>query len=1116
MVFKTFDPVPERPNFPQEEERVLGIWRDTDAFQTSYRESVAEGRPRYTFYDGPPFATGMPHYGHILAGTIKDIVTRYAHQTGFCVERRFGWDCHGLPVECEIDKALNITSRKDIQEKIGIAQYNEQCRSIVMRYASEWRTVVERMGRWIDFDNDYKTLDTSYMESIWWVFQQLYNKGFVYRAFKVMPYSTACTTPLSNFEANQNYKDVRDPSIVITFPSREDASVEFLAWTTTPWTLPANCALCVNPTLQYVRVRRIAKDNAESKQWILAETRVPWLAAQLKLTVGTDLLIEGDPVTGASLAGHRYVPPFEFYFAPKKGSPHEGLRETAFRIVADGYTSDETGTGIVHCAPAFGEDDYRVCLENKVIAKEDSGALPCPVDDDGLLTSEVGEFSGLYVKDADKVIKEHLKKKGRLLVNSDFVHAYPHCWRSDKPLIYKAVPSWFVRVEPLREKLIRNNQLTHWVPAAVKEKRFHNWLSEARDWCISRNRYWGTPIPLWTSEDFTQIVCIGSVAELQQYTKEPITDLHRHFVDSITIPDPRNTEDVTYPPLKRIDEVFDCWFESGSMPYAQLHYPFENRDAFANGFPADFVAEGLDQTRGWFYTLMVLSTALFDKPAFRNLIVNGLVLAADGKKMSKRLKNYPDPMDVIREHGADALRLFLVNSPVVKAESLRFREEGVREVVRDVLLPWYHAFRFFVQMTTRYEADTGERLRAASDADRIRTSTNIMDKWIFGAAQNLVKFVQDEMAGYRLYTVVPVLVRFLDNLTNWYVRLNRERMRGAQTEDRRSEDNRECCTALNVLFEVLFITVRLMSAFTPFITEVMYQNLKKLLPEEQQKPSVHQLMMPSPETDFIDETVEETMRLMQRIVICGRTLREKKKVSLKTPLKRMVLIYPNPELANALETVMPYLRDELNILDIEMKPLDRSVVSLSAVPNFKVLGARAGPAMPALCKAIQALTMEQIQTFEDSGTITVNGFALGREELAVKCQPAQGKGNGNILVECVDRFVVMLDFTEDAKLQQMALAREIANRVQKLRKQANLTAEDRVNMFVALNTPTLIEAFESQRPYIRQCLKRPVERVEDVSQFVSSNAVLHQELFSLNDQHTVQVLFTKMTDVSTA
>ncbi|KAG7578360.1 Aminoacyl-tRNA synthetase class Ia [Arabidopsis thaliana x Arabidopsis arenosa] len=813
-------------SFPREEKKVLSFWTQIDAFKNQLK--LTENCKEYVFYDGPPFATGLPHYGHILAGTIKDIVTRYQTMNGKHVTRRFGWDCHGLPVENEIDRKLNIKRRDQVLE-MGIDKYNEQCRSIVTRYVEEWEKIITRTGRWIDFSNDYKTMDLSFMESVWWGFAQLFDKNLVYRGFKVWSFFLS-----ELLLAGQNYKDVVDPEIMVTFPVIDDQdNAAFVAWTTTPWTLPSNLALCVNAKFVYLKVR----NNYTGKVYVVAESRLSSLPIDKPKaeTAGDTKKVKGakpdneedsyqvlEKFNGASLVGKKYEPLFDYF---------SDFSSVAFRVVADDYVTNDSGTGIVHCAPAFGEDDYRVCLENKIINKGDN--LVVAVDDDGLFTERITHFSGLYVKDADKDIIKAVKAKGRLVKSGSFTHSYPFCWRSDTPLIYRAVPSWFVRVEQLKEKLLENNDKTKWVPKYVKDKRFHNWLENARDWAVSRSRFWGTPLPIWISDDGEEVVVMDSVEKLEKLSGVKVFDLHRHHIDQITIPSSRGHE---FGVLRRVEDVFDCWFESGSMPYAYIHYPFENKELFEKNFPGDFVAEGLDQTRGWFYTLMVLSTALFDKPAFKYLICNGLVLAEDGKKMSKKLKNYPSPLDVIDEYGADAVRLYLINSPVVRAETLRFKKEGVLGVVKDVFLPWYNAYRFLVQNAKRLEIEIC-RSFVPSNLSTLQSS-NVLDQWIHSATQTLVKDVHDKMDEYRLDTVVPLLLEFLDNLTNIYVRFNRKRLKGRTRKD-------DCHTALSTLYNVLLTSCKVMTPFTPFFTETLYQNLRKVC--EGSEESIHYCSFPQKE-----------------------------------------------------------------------------------------------------------------------------------------------------------------------------------------------------------------------------------------------------------------------------
>ncbi|XP_078470570.1 isoleucine--tRNA ligase, cytoplasmic isoform X1 [Lampetra planeri] len=1038
-------PVPEKINFAEEEERILVLWTELDAFQESLKQS--KSRPQYTFYDGPPFATGLPHYGHILAGTIKDVVTRFAHQSGFHVDRRFGWDCHGLPVEYEIDKMLNIKGPEDVA-KMGIAEYNNQCRSIVMRYAKEWETTVVRLGRWIDFKNDYKTLYPSFMETVWWVFRQLFDKGFVYSGVKVMPYSTACTTPLSNFEANQNYKDVTDPAVIVSFPLLEDESVSLIAWTTTPWTLPSNLSVCVNPELIYVRV----KDVATGSLYILMEVRLQALYKR------EDEYIVIDKFKGITLKDKRYRPLFDYFV--KRAEPG------AFRVLCDGYVTSESGTGVVHQAPYFGVDDFRVCLDNRVVL---SDAVPiCPVDATGCFTADVSDFAGQYVKDTDKAIMKMLKERGRLVHTSSFKHNYPFCWRSDTPLIYKAVPSWFVRVEHMVDKLVECNSQCLWVPEFVGDKRFANWLKGAHDWAISRNRYWGTPIPLWVSDDMKEVVCVGSIEELEALTGTKVTDLHRESVDNLTIPS-RTGRGV----LRRVSEVFDCWFESGSMPYAQVHYPFENRRQFEDSFPADFIAEGIDQTRGWFYTLLVLSTALFGKPPFRNVIVNGLVLASDGQKMSKRKKNYPDPVEVVNRYGADALRLYLINSPVVRAENLRFKEEGVRDVLKDVFLPWYNAYRFLVQNVDRLHREEG--LAFLYNEQTAEPSDNIMDKWIISFAQSLIAFFKTEMAAYRLYTVVPRLVKFVDTLTNWYVRTNRRRLKG-------EGGARDCQRALETLFSVLFSMCRLMAPFTPFITELMYQNLRHLVDPasacEKDTRSIHYLMLPLTRETLIDERIEKAVARMQSVVELGRVVRDRKTLPVKYPLREVVVIHQDPQALEDIQLLQKYILEELNVRVLTTSTdKKRYGVILRAEPDHMVLGQRLKGAFRSVMTAIQKLDDAQLQEFQSKGSIVVEGHELRGEDLRLMYRFEQVAGASSQYETHSDSEVlILLDVTPDQVMLDEGVAREVINRIQKLRKKAHLVPSDEISVYYAVGPggDYLAGVVERHREFVCTTIKAPL------------------------------------------
>ncbi|MGK5085023.1 isoleucine--tRNA ligase, partial [Bdellovibrionota bacterium FG-1] len=664
MSQKPFWPVRSDIQIPAQEEQILDFWDKNSIFQKSMTQS-ATSKP-FSFYDGPPFATGLPHYGHLLAGVLKDVVPRYWTMKGYSVPRRFGWDCHGVPVEHEINKSLKLESRKQIIE-YGVDKYNAACRSIVQRYSQEWKSTVRRVGRWVDMENPYFTMDVSFMQSVWWVFKQMWEKGLIYEGYKVVPYSVGISTVLSNFEANLNYKQVQDPAITVRFkvtegalpsPVSKSSPLYILAWTTTPWTLPSNLGLAVGKEIEYLCLR----EKATGDQTIIAKAL---LASTYKNPADdVDVLCQ---LTGKELLGLRYQPLFP-YFSAKKS-------EGAFRVIHSDHVTIESGTGIVHMAPAFGEEDYFAC-------QKEGMPIVNPVDDDGMFTAEVADYQGRRVKETDKDIIAALKQQGLLFKQETIEHSYPFCWRTDTPLIYRAVSSWFVSVEKIKESIIKNNATTQWVPDHLRDGRFGKWLENARDWAISRNRFWGTPLPVWRNTE-GEVICIGSKAELEKLSGQKVDDLHIEFIDKITIPSPTGKS-----PLTRIESVLDCWFESGAMPYAQWGYPESNQEEFKKNFPADFIAEGLDQTRGWFYTLMVIGTALFDQAPFRNVVVNGLVLAEDGKKMSKSLRNYPDPNEVLNRHGADALRLYLIDSPVVKAQELRFSEKGVTDVVRRILLRW--------------------------------------------------------------------------------------------------------------------------------------------------------------------------------------------------------------------------------------------------------------------------------------------------------------------------------------------------------------------------------------------------------------------------------------------
>ena len=978
-------------SFVQMEHDILNVWAQTGAFAQTLA-NTREKKP-YIFYDGPPFATGLPHHGHLVASTIKDIVPRYWTMNGRYVLRRFGWDCHGLPIEHEIDKQLNMSAQQAV-EQLGVAGYNDECRAIVQRYVKEWRHTITRLGRWIDFDDDYKTMDPWYMESVWSVFKQLWDKGLIYEGVKVMPVSTALGTPLSNFEATSNYMDVQDPAITALL-KLEDEDAYLAVWTTTPWTLPSNLAVCVGPDIEYVRVL----DTVEDKRIYLARARMAHYADD-------DRFVEEASLLGAELVGRRYAPLFD-YFADQ-------VEQGAFVVVSDDYVTTESGTGMVHQAPAFGEDDYRV------LRAHDIEAFACPVSVHGEFTEEVPHFAGQHVKDADKDIIKHLKEAGSLYRQEVIQHSYPYCYRSDTPLIYRAIPSWYVNVTSIRDKLLNANEQMRWVPEHIKHGRFGNWLEGAVDWAISRNRVWGTPLPIWINDVTGNAICVGSIEELAGYTGVTIEDLHREHVDPLTFA--VAGEEGIY---RRVPEVLDCWFESGSMPYAQLHYPFENQEVFEAGFPAEFIAEGLDQTRGWFYTLTVLGAALYDKPAFRNVIVNGMVMAEDGKKMSKRLRNYTPPDELMERYGADALRLYLINSGLVRGEEQRFADAGVRDMTRRALLPWYNAFSFLKTYAAidEWSPDKG-----------LHFGENVLDQWLMSRLQTLKANISGEMEAYRLYNVVPQLFTFIEDLTNWYIRLNRSRFWGEDiTPDKIS--------AYSTLYTALLELTQVMAPFTPFLSEFLFRELAALSGADPKPESVHLCDYPKPEESYIKPELETAVDRMQQVILLGRQKREDVKIGLRTPLARLTVVNRDAELLRGMASLDGYLRDELNVREVLYDADEGAYIEVIAKPNFPLLGKRLGKRMKEFQRAIVGLSAEQIGELQKNGAIEIEGERFSDEEIEVLQQAREGTNTVSN-----SRIAVDLDCELTPELIRGGYAREVTRSIQQARKDLGFEVSDRIHV----------------------------------------------------------------------
>lgn len=1015
---------PEHVGFSEREEKILSFWKKNNTFEASLESR--EKSPHFSFYDGPPFATGLPHYGHLLAGTIKDVIPRYKTMKGFYVKRRFGWDCHGLPVENEIEKNLGLSGASSI-EKYGIANFNEKCREIVLRYTKEWQQIVERMGRWVDFSNTYHTMDLTFMESVFWVFKSLYEKGLVYEGFKVMPFSAKLGTPLSNFEAGENYKDVDDPSLTVRFRLEKEPNTYFLIWTTTPWTLVSNLALMAGPEIAYVKIR----DLDLGTFYILAESRLSYYYPDpSKYEIKEHL-------TGKDLEGISYIPLFS-YFANHK-------EKGAFRVLLEESVSLEEGTGLVHSAPAFGEVDFYACQKAGI-------ELVCPVDNNGQFTEEIPEYLGLFVKDADKAIIKRIKEQGDLVKQGTCHHRYPFCWRSDTPLIYKAVRTWFVKVEALKDKMVEVNKQIHWTPAHIKEGRFGKWLEGARDWAISRNRYWGTPIPIWRAPSGSLRV-IGSIEELEKLSKRKINDLHRHLIDDITF----EIEGETY---TRIPEVFDCWFESGSMPYAQNHYPFENKELHKETFPADFIAEGLDQTRGWFYTLTVLSTALFQKPAFKNVVVNGIILASDGSKMSKRLKNYPDPMEVVHKYGADAVRLYMLHSPAVKADDLCFQESGVELVLRQILIPMQNALTFFLTYAEIYkwEPKKGDWQRA------YQNPTSVLDRWLISKVNQLIHKVEKGMNEYDLSQAVEPFVGFVNDLTNWYIRRSRRRF----WEEEASQDREN---AFATLYYTLSELAKIAAPFVPFITEEMWQALKI----EEMESSVHLADFSTYQEQMRDCDLEEAMEFVQQAVSLGHSLRKEQKLKVRQPLASATLICKNPKNIAFLQEHHSLIADELNVKQVYFEENEEKFVQLFAKPNYKILGKKLGKKMKEAQSLIESFPYATLASILSGGTQEIvfddkEVFTVTSDEVEVRREVKEGLAAANS-----GSLTIALDIHLNEELIQEGLSREIVNKVNTMRREMGFEVTDRIGIKME-TTPLVEKSFHEYKEYI--CREVLAEKIE--------------------------------------
>ena len=1018
-----YKPVDPKADFPKQEEEVLKYWKDNKIFEKSI--SQREGAEEYVFFDGPPFATGLPHFGHFIPSTIKDIIPRYQTMKGKKVERRFGWDCHGLPVENLIEKELGINSKHEIEE-YGIDKFNEKCKASVLKYTAEWRQTITRLGRWVDFDHDYKTMNPDYMESIWWVAKSLWDKGLIYEGKYILPYCPRCSTVLSTHELAQGYKDVQDQTVTVRFKITKapdgvkDADMAngktyFLAWTTTPWTLPSNLGLCMGPEVDYVKIL----DKESGDFYIFAEAR---LSAYYKEESAYEIIYRAK---GKDFIGAEYEPLFPYFASLKdpkvcEEESKQKCEKGAFRMFNADYVSTEDGTGIVHIAPAFGEEDHKVFAGSGVPEVE-------PIDAECKFTKKIPEYAGRFVKDCDKEIIARLKNEGKLVKRDTIVHSYPHCWRCSSPLIYRGIGSWFVKVADHHEALLRANSQIKWQPAHIKEGRFGKWLAGSRDWAVSRNRYWGNPIPIWKCEDpdCKHTLCVGSRQELKELSGVYPEDLHKQFVDKITIKCPKCGKT-----MHRIPEVFDCWFESGSMPYAQQHYPFENKEYFESHFPANFISEGLDQTRGWFYTLTILASHLFDKPAFQNCVVNGLVLASDGRKMSKSLRNYTDPVEVINKFGSDALRLFLIHSPVVKADDLRYSDDGVRDVIKNIILPLWNSYSFYVT----YANIDGIQPTGHLFDDKL--PSNPLDAWLLSITQRLVKDVTNGLDDYDFSGAVDPIVSFIDELNNWYIRRSRRRFWKSENDSDKKE-----------AYEALYIALKTFSQvaapFVPFITEEMWQNLKNVSDKE----SVHLTDYPVYNEKWHNEELEFKMATVQKAVSMGRSLRNTFNLKNRQPLASVALVTRDANEKRVLAEMEDSIREELNVKKVEFHDREDELVEYSCKANFKVLGKELGPKMKAAAAVIQTLASEQIQSILEGTSLTIDVDGTSVELTAEKVIVDRSEKDG-LKVLNDGTLTVGLDSKITDELKKEGYVRDLVRGIQNLRKESGLNVTDRINLTV--------------------------------------------------------------------
>ena len=990
----TYPPQPSKLDLPAIEHQILDFWEKDGTFAESIENRRRQGKPAFVFYDGPPFANGSPHYGHLLTGFVKDAIPRYQTMAGRVVERRFGWDCHGLPAEMASEKELGLSGREEI-ENLGIDRFNDHCRSLVLRTTDEWFRYVTRQARWVDFVDSYKTMDTSFMESVIWAFKRLHERGFVYEHYRVLPYCWECETPLSNFETRQDdsYRLRTDPAVTVAFrlpavegTSPSDTDLYLLAWTTTPWTLPSNLALAVNPEMVYAIVEA-------DRRYVIAKER---LAAYAEYLGDASIVAE---VRGFDLVGRSFEPLFPFF----AGKPN------AFKVIAASFVAMDEGTGIVQMAPGFGEDDQLVCEANGI-------SVVCPVDDRGRYTSEVPWYEGQQVFDANSAIVKHLRENGALIEVSNYEHSYPHCWRTDTPLIYKAVSSWFVDVTAIKDKLLAKNQEINWVPEHIKNGAFGKWLEGARDWSITRNRYWGAPIPVWKSDnpEYPRVDVYGSIAELTtDFGVEP-TDLHRPYIDELVRPNPDDPTGKST--MRRVTDVLDCWFESGSMPFAQLHYPFDNKEKFENTFPADFIVEFIGQTRGWFYTLHVLSVGLFDEPPFKHCMAHGILLGDDGRKLSKRLKNYPDPWEVFEEIGADAMRWFLLSSSVLRGQEMVLERKAMFDTVKRVINPIWNAFSF---LTLYAQADS-------SIGHPDTTSTNLIDRYLLAKLGQLIDRTTAAFDSYDLSKATQEIEAFLDALNNWYIRRSRDRFWSRRGQDNLTDTDKQ--QAYNTLHTTLVTLTQLCAPLLPMISEMIF----KALTGER---SVHLTDWPTGNKITRDDKLVAEIETVREICSQIHSIRKQAGLRSRLPLRRVTIASSTSLNLAGYEDL---IKAETNVKEVVFTTAFARYAHQRITIVPRLIGPRLGGDVQRVIKAVK----EGEYRVTEHG-VEAAGVPLLSGEYSMALEPTDPE---TMRVLESQTAVVALDVALDEDLLLEGMARDLLRHVQKHRKLAGYDVTDRITL----------------------------------------------------------------------